>query len=58
MNWADGNNIFFQEENMIYYRDDMLMIRNMEEADARVFTDEETAQGWAARSAEKDGRRL
>ena len=31
---------------MIYYNDDMLMIRDMEEADARVFTDEEIAQGW------------
>jgi GNAT superfamily N-acetyltransferase len=31
---------------MIYYRDDELMIRRMEEADARIFTDEENAQGW------------
>ena len=31
---------------MLYYSDDELMIRNMEEADAQVFTDEETAQGW------------
>ena len=31
---------------MIYYSDDELTIRNMEEADARIFTDEETAQGW------------
>ena len=32
----------------IYYSDDMLVIRNMEEADAQIFTDEETAQGWHA----------
>lgn len=31
---------------MIYYNDNELIIRNMEEADARVFTDEEIAQGW------------
>ena len=31
---------------MVYYRDDVLLIRNMEESDAQVFTDEETAQGW------------
>ena len=33
---------------MIYYRDGELAIRNMEEADARVIADEETAQGWNA----------
>ena len=31
---------------MVYYNDKELMIRNMEEADARIFTDEENAQGW------------
>ena len=31
---------------MIYYSDDKLVIRNMEEADAQIFTDEEAAQGW------------
>ena len=31
---------------MVYYNDNELMIRNMEEADARIFTDEEIAQGW------------
>ena len=31
---------------MIYYRDGNLLIRNMKEADARIFTDEYTAQGW------------
>jgi len=31
---------------MLYYSDNELMIRNMEEADAQVFTDEETAQSW------------
>ena len=31
---------------MIYYNDGELVIRNMEEADAQVFFDEYTAQGW------------
>ena len=31
---------------MIYYRDDELVIRDMEEADAQIFDDEYTAQGW------------
>ena len=31
---------------MIYYEDKELVIRNMEEADAQIFTDEYTAQGW------------
>ena len=31
---------------MVYYSDDILVIRSMEEADARIFADEETAQGW------------
>lgn len=31
---------------MVYYRDNELMIRDMEEADARIFTDKEIAQGW------------
>ena len=31
---------------MVYYNDHKLMIRDMEEADAQVFTDEERAQGW------------
>ena len=31
---------------MIYYQDDRLCIRNMEEADARIFCDEYLAQGW------------
>ena len=31
---------------MVYYNDNELIIRNMEEADAQVFTDEEIAQGW------------
>ena len=33
---------------MVYYDDNELMIRNMEEADARILTDEERAQGWDA----------
>ena len=31
---------------MVYYENEKLIIRNMESADARVFTDELTAQGW------------
>ena len=38
----------FREGTMIYCNDGKLLIRNMEEADARVFTDEEIAQGWEA----------
>ena len=33
---------------MVYYKDNDLTIRNMEETDARIFTDEEIAQGWGA----------
>ncbi len=33
---------------MVYYKDEKLVIRNMEEADAQIFTDEEIAQGWHA----------
>ena len=33
---------------MVYYSDSELIIRNMEEADAQVFTEEEIAQGWSA----------
>ena len=33
---------------MIRYQDENLLIRDMEEADAQVFTDEEKAQGWHA----------
>ena len=31
---------------MIYYKDEELVIRNMEEPDAQIFFDEFTAQGW------------
>ena len=31
---------------MIYYDDGILIIRDMENLDARIFTDEFTAQGW------------
>ena len=31
---------------MVYYSDNELIIRDMEESDARVFTEEFTAQGW------------
>ena len=33
---------------MVFYRDNELIIRNMERADAQTFTDEERAQGWQA----------
>ena len=33
---------------MVYYNDNELMIRNMEEADAQILTDEEISQGWNA----------
>ncbi len=33
---------------MVYYRDDELVIRDLEEADAQALTDEEKAQGWRA----------
>ena len=33
---------------MIYYKDSELTVRNMEEPDAQVITDEEIAQGWQA----------
>ena len=33
---------------MIFYSDKELIIRNMEEADALIFTNEEIAQGWHA----------
>ena len=31
---------------MVYYEDNEMVIRNMEEADAQILTDEYTAQGW------------
>lgn len=31
---------------MIYYKDEEVVIRNMEESDAPIFVDEYTAQGW------------
>lgn len=31
---------------MIYYKDEEVVIRDMEEADAQIFDDEYTAQGW------------
>ena len=34
---------------MIYYQDDEVIIRSMDEADARVFTNEYTLQGWQHR---------
>ncbi len=43
------NKIFdgiLEEEKMIYYKDADLEIRNMEEADDRIFYEEYTAQGW------------
>lgn len=35
-----------RKERMIYYQDEELVIRNMEEGDARVFYEEYLAQGW------------
>ncbi len=31
---------------MIYYRDEDILIRDMEQSDARIITEEEIAQGW------------
>ena len=42
---------------MIYFQDENVLIRNMEPADAQVFTDEEIAQGWHA-SVEKYEMRI
>lgn len=33
---------------MIYFEDEMLLIRNMIQSDARIITEEELAQGWNA----------
>jgi len=41
---------------MIYYRDNELVIRSLEEADARIFTDELAAQGWHPDIAVYHGR--
>lgn len=35
-------------ENKIYYEDEKIQIRNMQQKDARIITDEELAQGWDA----------
>ncbi len=35
-------------ENKIYYKDEKIQIRNMQQRDARIITDEELAQGWHA----------
>ena len=35
-------------DTMVYYTDKELIIRDMEEADARIFTEAELAQGWQA----------
>lgn len=31
---------------MVYYKDEEIVIRNMQESDAQIITDEENAQGW------------
>ena len=41
---------------MMYYKAENLIIRNMENADARVFTEEFTAQGWHPSMAEYRSR--
>lgn len=33
---------------MVYYKDDEIIIRNMQQSDAQIITDEENAQGWHA----------
>ena len=41
---------------MVYYKDDELIVRSLEEADAQIFTDEFTAQGWHPDIAVYQGR--
>lgn len=33
---------------MVYYKDNNIVIRDLQQSDARIFTDEEIAQGWDA----------
>lgn len=33
---------------MVYYKDNKIVIRDLQQSDARIFTDEEIAQGWDA----------
>ena len=33
---------------MVYYKDNKILIRDLQQSDARIFTDEEIAQGWDA----------
>lgn len=33
---------------MVYYQDDLIFIRDLQQGDARIITDEEIAQGWHA----------
>ena len=33
---------------MVYYKDNKILIRDLQQSDARIFTDEEIAQGWNA----------
>lgn len=42
---------------MIYYKDNEVIIRNMEPCDVQIITDEEIAQGWHA-TTEKYEMRL
>ncbi len=42
---------------MIYYSKEALIIRNMEDSDAQIITDEEIAQGWSV-TVEKYQKRL
>lgn len=42
---------------MVYYKDDDIVIRNLQESDAQIITDEEIAQGWHV-SVEKYETRL
>lgn len=43
---------------MVYYSDEEILIRNMQQNDAQIITDEEIAQGWEGASVEKYEMRL
>jgi len=36
------------EGKLVYYKDNKVIIRDLQQSDARIFTDEEIAQGWNA----------
>lgn len=43
---------------MTYYKDDKILIRNMQPSDAQIIADEEVAQGWLDATSEKYKMRL